>query len=130
MQLELVDAANEFTSLANVVADTVYAETGAKSLRVVEAMCSMIYNAADQKAENIKRVISDSKLFTHIKPDSVIDITSRGYQMCMRVARQMLRGNLSDKCNHATKFHHADKIPDWAVARGYVADIDDILFYA
>ena len=67
MQLELVNAANEFTSLANVVADTVYAETGAKSLRVVEAMCSMIYNAADQKAENIKRVISDSKLFTHIQ---------------------------------------------------------------
>jgi len=27
-------------------------------------------------------------------------------------------------------FHHANTMPDWAVARGYVADIDNLLFYA
>ncbi|MBO4683662.1 MAG: cell wall hydrolase [Alphaproteobacteria bacterium] len=130
MQLEFINASNAGTSLAHAVAAVVYAETGAKSLRVVEAMCSMIYNAAEHKTENVKRVIHDSKLFAHSKSDLNIDITNHGFQMCLRVARRMLHGNLQDACNHATKFHSADTIPDWAMSRGYVADIDDILFYA
>ncbi len=130
MQLELVNVSTEITSLAHSVANVVYSETAAKSLRIVEAMCSMIYNAAGHKIGNIHHIISDTSLFQSANSDSNIDINCRGYQMCLRVAKQMLRGHLPDSCNHATKFHRGDVIPDWAVARGYIADIDDFLFYA
>jgi len=130
MQLEFTNASSENASLAHAVAYVVYMETNAKSLRVVEAMCSMIYNAANHNPENIKAIISDSKLFKSVNSDSVVDVNCRGYQMCLRVATRMLHGNLPDSCNHATMFHHANTMPDWAVARGYVADIDNLLFYA
>ena len=130
MQMEFINASSAGATLAHVVAHLVYMETNAKSLRVVEALCSMIYNAAGKNCENIRRVISDSKLFAHANSDSVVDINSRGYQMCLRTATKMLHGNLPDSCNGATKFHHGDVIPDWATARGYVADIDNLLFYA
>lgn len=118
------------SELKNAVARTVYMETNAKSLRLVEAMCSMIYNAAEHKMENVRRVISDATLFQSANSDSDIDINCRGYQMCLRVATKMLHGNLPDACNHAIKFHRGDTIPGWAVACGYVAEVDDFLFYA
>jgi hypothetical protein len=41
----------------------------------------------------------------------------------------MINGNLPDSVFGATKFHHTDVLPDWAVARGYIAEFDNVLFY-
>ena len=49
--------------------------------------------------------------------------------MCLRVVQKMMHGNLSDCVFGATKFHHSDIIPQWAIARGYIAEFDDVLFY-
>ena len=49
--------------------------------------------------------------------------------MCLRVVNDMRHGNLPDYVYGATKFHHTDVMPDWARARGYIEEYEDILFY-
>ncbi len=126
---------NTAMCLADNVARVVYAETCAKSLRVVEALCSMIFNQSKQNNVDVADIISDKEQFESLCENSQhhnllqIDSLSREFQMCLRVAVRMLHGNLSDMCNHATRFHRAEFLPEWAVARGYIADIDGLLFY-
>ena len=128
MQLTLIKNTDTSATLAYRIARTVHEQTGASSLQVVEAMTSMIKNIADKYQRDILDVISDKTLFPNIKTDCV-PASSRSFQMCVRVAQRMLCGGLQDVCCGATRFHHADIIPDWAIARGYIADIDGILFY-
>ena len=56
-------------------------------------------------------------------------VTSRKFQMCLRVAQRMLSGGLCDACFNATRFHYSNEMPSWSIARGYIADIDGMLFY-
>ncbi len=128
MQLTLIKNTDANTTLAYQVARTVYSQTGASSLIAVEAITSMIKNIADKTGMNISDIIKDKDLF---QPTNIswVDANDRGFQMCVRVAQRMLRGGLPDCVFGATKFHFADDIPDWAVARGYIADIDGLLFY-
>lgn len=136
MQLEIIKANDETMTLAYAIARIVYAETLAKSLRVVEAMTSMIANAAREKNQSIAKIISDKNIFESLNEKSIrheslhTDISRRDFQMCLRTAIRMLHGNLPDTCNHATIFHRYDMMPEWSMSRGYVADIDGILFYA
>ena len=136
MQLEIPETQNETICLAYNVARVVYAETMATSLRVVEALTSMISNATKNNYHDIAKMLRDKDTFESIRNESVrhkylyVDTSNSGFQMCLRVAVRMLHGNLADVCNHATMFHRAEFLPKWAVARGYVADIDGILFYA
>ena len=135
MQMEIIEAHDETITLAYAVARIVYAETLAKSLRVVEALTSMIFNAAAHDVKNIKRVISNSGIFESLRTESTrheflsVDASRRDFQMCLRTAKTMLHGNLPDACCHATMFHRSEFLPSWAVARGYICDIDGILFY-
>ena len=128
MQLTLIKNTDVSATQAYRIARTVYAQTHASSLNLVEAMTSMIKNISDKYERNITDVISDETLFP--KTD-VADVpaTNRGFQMCVRVAQRMLMGGLPDTCHGATRFHHADFMPDWAITRGYIADVDGILFY-
>lgn len=136
MQTEWLQMTSETMSLTDVVARVIYAETKAVSLRLVEALASMIYNAANHQCENIKHVISDNNIFDSLNSESKrhnllnVDKTDKGFQMCVRVTTRMLHGRLPDTSNKATLFHHDDDMPSWAVARGYVADVDGCLFYA
>ena len=136
MQLEMLEMQNNTTCLAYIVARIVYAETRATSLRVVEALTSMIANATKNNNHDIMKMLCDRNIFESLNTESVrhndlfVDSSVRGFQMCLRVAQRMLHGNLADSCNHATMFHRTEFLPQWAVARGYVADIDGILFYA
>lgn len=135
MQLELITNKNYAPALAYKVARVVYAETLAKSLRVVEALTSMIKNAAIKNHAEIEDIISDTELFesTNKKSDRhdflYPDTTKRDFQMCLRTAIRMLHGNLPDACYHATRFHRDDFLPCWATSLGYIAEIDGLLFY-
>ncbi|MBQ8294123.1 MAG: hypothetical protein IJX89_01930 [Alphaproteobacteria bacterium] len=135
MQLTQISNPDPSQSLAYRVARLVYAETGASSLHVAEALTSMIANRARGTGVEIESLIVNSELFTALNPDSVfhsrlsVKPSNRGFQMCLRVARRMLMGTLPDCCFGATKFHHTDSIPDWATALGYIDDVDGILFY-
>ena len=135
MQMEIIEAHDETIALAYAVARIVYAETLAKSLRVVEALTSMIYNAAAHDIKNIRHIIFYSQIFESLRAESTrheflsVDALRRDFQMCLRTSKTMLHGNLLDMCNHATMFHRAEFLPSWAVARGYICDIDGILFY-
>ena len=134
MNLRLIDQSTTML-MAHRIAHIVYAETHARSLIVVEALTSMISNRAKKNNMKICDVISDSILFESLNNDSVrhpdlyIDSNRRDFQMCVRVAIRMLHGHLPDMCRGATMFHRVELLPDWAVARGYIADIDGILFY-
>ncbi len=136
MQLEIPEIQSETICLANDIARIVYAETLATSLRVVEALTSMISNAAKNNHHDMAIMLRNKNIFESLNNESprhqylYVDKSKRNFQMCLRVAVRMLHGNLPDACNHATMFHRAEMLPAWAVARGYIADIDDILFYA
>ena len=54
---------------------------------------------------------------------------NRALQMCVRVVARMMHGSLPDRCFGAIRFHHTDEMPDWATSRGYIADVDGLLFY-
>lgn len=135
MQLTLIKNPDETQSITYKTARIVYAETKAKSLRVVEALTSMIQNAAIASGMSIKEIISDKNLFDALNkesPNNALMTTppdNKGFQMCLRTVTKMLHGNLPDCCCGATRFHTDDHIPEWATARGYIADIDGLLFY-
>jgi len=136
MQIEIPGVQSETICLATKIARIVYAETLAKSLRVVEALTSMIANATKNDRHAMARMLCDKNIFESLNTKSMrykylfVDASRRDFQMCLRVAMRMLHGNLGDACNGATMFHRVEFLPDWAVARGYIADMGDILFYA
>ena len=135
MTLELIVNPDASQTDAYKIARVVYAECGASSLPVVEALCSMIANVARETGRCHADVACDENLMPaqsmtsryyermHVAP------TSRGFQMCLRVVRRMLAGGLVDACHGAVRFHHADEMPAWATSRGYIADVDGLLFY-
>lgn len=135
MSLRLIKNPDESKKLLYQVARVVYAETSASSLPAVEAMTSMIHNASVATGKDIAQIISDVDMFDSLNVQSsrhgrMSDAPiTRGFQMCLRVASRMLNGNLPDMCRGATKFHHGDVMPQWAQARGYILDIDELLFY-
>ena len=136
MQLEIIQTSSETMSLAYNIARVVYAETFGCSLRVVEALTTMISNYARKNNCAIRDVISDATIFESLNQNSErhaaldVDVNKREFQMCVRIAVRMLHAQISDMCFGATRFHRVDLLPDWAIARGYIADIDGILFYA
>ena len=98
-------------------------------------MASMIYNIHNKYDKSFQEIANDKNLFESLNPNSArhqylnTDANNKHFQMCLRVVQKMMRGNLPDKVFGATKFHHTDVMPDWAIARGYIAEFDDVLFY-
>ena len=135
MQIMLIKNPDESLRKVYQIARVVYAETHAVSLRAVEALTSMIKNFAIASGHDVSDVITDKNLFESLNKDSSnhellsVAADNRGFQMCVRVARRMINGGLPDCCYGATKFHHDGYIPGWATSRGYIADIDGLLFY-
>ena len=133
MQLELIKNTDENKRIGYKVARVVYAETKAVSLPAVEALTAMINNVSKQTGKLLDDIADDAEIFKVLKDRKNfldIDTNSRGFQMCLRVVNRMMKGGLADCCNGATRFHHADELPEWAQSIGYVADIDGLLFYA
>jgi hypothetical protein len=135
MNLKLIKNPDESKIIAHKIARLVYTETNASSLTAVEALTSMIANLCAATKQDPQQVIEDPNVFElqgadsppHEKRTDKSD--ERGFQMCLRAAQRMLNGNLPDCCGGATRFHRSDILPEWAVARGYIAEIDGLLFY-
>ena len=123
------------TNMAYKIARVVYAQTGGVSLPLVCAFTSMIKNLSDASGVTISNLICDKTIFPALSDSDVnhvrlhVPAQNRAFQMCVRTAYRMLMGQLPDSCYGATKFHYVDEIPAWATSRGYIADIDGILFY-
>lgn len=117
------------------IARIIYAETYAVSLRAVEALAAMIYNNMKATNRTLDMLINDSDLFESLNEKSKhhwalsVDARCRGFQMCLRTVIRMVHGNCPDTCFGAVRFHRDEFLPDWAIARGYIADIDGLLFY-
>lgn len=117
------------------LARIIFAETNATSLSVVESMASMIYNIHKKYDKSFESISKDNDIFECLNPKShrhdclSVDANNKKFQMCLRVVQTMMHGNLRDSVFGATKFHHADIIPDWAISRGYIYECEDILFY-
>lgn len=135
MQLTLIKNTDESKIIPYRIARIIYAETHASSLAVVEALASMIANLRESSGRPLENIIEDKDVFESLNDDSprhgdlLADSAGRGFQMCLRVAQRMLGGGLPDCCCGATKFHRIELLPDWAVARGYIAEIGGLLFY-
>ena len=135
MHLKIIQTYSPMSTLAHKIARVVYAETDGATLVGVEALTSMIKNISEKTGRSIDSVIADYRIFSCLQSDSPrhkslgASASSPSFQMCVRVAQRMLSGVLPDSCFGATCFHHCDCLPQWAVARGYIADISGMLFY-
>ena len=135
MQLTLITNNDDTQIVSYKLARVVFAETEGKSLPLVEAMVSMINNIHVKYGKTFEAISKDKELFECLNTESLrnknlnIDANDRKFQMCLRAVKTMMRGNLPDSVFGATKFHHANIIPDWAMSRGYIAECEDILFY-
>lgn len=133
MHLTLVKNTDESKMMLYKIARIIYAETNASSLYAVEALASMISNLC--VTTELADIADDKTIFESLNKNSMrhknllVDTYRDDFQMCLRVARKMMNGDLPDSCRGATKFHRIELLPDWAVARGYIAEIDDLLFY-
>ena len=135
MQLTLIKNNDDAQIVSYKLARIVFAETEAKSLPLIEAMTSMINNVHIKYGKTFDAISKDSDLFECLNTKSErneklnIDANDRKFQLCLRTVKTMMRGNLPDSVFGATKFHHTNIIPDWAMARGYISECEDILFY-
>ena len=135
MQLTLIKNNDDTQIVSYKLARIIFAETGGVSLPIVEAMSSMINNIHIKHNKSFESISTDSDLFGCLNPKSPryqnlsISANDRKFQMCLRVVQTMMRGNLRDTVFGATKFHHANVIPNWAMSRGYISECEDILFY-
>ena len=135
MQLVLIKNPDASQIIAFKLARIVFAESGAQSLQIAEAFSSMIYNIHIKYNKSFDDIADDKNIFDVLNDESPrhqflnVDITNRKFQMCLRTVKTMMHGNLPDRVFGATKFHHADVIPQWAIARGYIFECEDILFY-
>ena len=135
MQLNLITNNDDTQIVSYKLARIIFAETGGNSLSSVESMASMIYNIHVKYEKSFESIAQDKNIFEALDKKSPrheylnVDANNRNFQMCLRVVKTMMRGNLRDCIFGATKFHHADVIPIWAVSRGYIAECEDILYY-
>ena len=135
MQLTLIKNPDATISPVYKIARIIYAQTHGSSLTAVEAFASMIANISRASGLSVLDIISDKNIFDANDVNSAnheylsVPANNRAFQMCLRTAQRMLSGVLPDTCYGATRFHYADTIPSWATSRGYIADIDGILFY-
>ena len=136
MQLEVIKNPNESQIWIYKAARIIYAETYPATLPAVEALASMIRNVMIRDEQQLQEVISNPNLFDSLNESSlrhkyINDVVkdNRALQMCVRVVERMVHGGLADTCFGATRFHRADEMPSWATSRGYIADVDGLLFY-
>jgi len=136
MQMDVIKNPDESQIAIYKAARVIYAETFPSTLPAVEALASMIGNIMAQTNRDLSDVVSDRNIFSSLNKDSpryeYINTdakNNRALQMCVRVVERMIHGGLVDTCFGATRFHHANEMPDWATSRGYIADVDGLLFY-
>lgn len=135
MQLTLIKNQNDFNRDVYKIARIIYAETCAQSLRVVEALASMIANGAHANNQSPVDFVIKSELFECLDKKSShhdllkVNSDARTFQMCLRVTDKMLKHNLEDCCFGATKFHRSEFNPSWAFGRGYILELDGLFFY-
>ena len=135
MQLVLIKNLDASQITAYKLARIVFAETKGISLQSVEAMTSMIYNIHIKYEKSFEDIATDKNIFDALNKKSArnkllsVDVNNRKFQMCLRTVKTMLHGNLRDSVFGATRFHHTDVLPQWAIARGYIFECEDILYY-
>ncbi len=135
MQLTLIKHQNDFARDVYKIARVIYAETCGQSLRVVEALAAMIANGARAHNQTELDFVMKSGLFESLDKKSThhdlltVNPNARTFQMCLRVTDKMLKHSLEDCCFGATKFHRTELNPNWSVARGYILELDGLLFY-
>lgn len=95
----------------------------------------MIYNLHIQKNLPFAKISGDKEIFESLNKNSSrhsylnVDFNSPALQMCVRVTKRMMNGNIKSDIFGATRFHRTEKSPAWAKCLGYVYAIDDLLFY-
>lgn len=135
MQLTLINHQNDFAPDVYKIARVIFAETCGKSLRVVEALASMISNGARANNQPETEFVIQSGLFESLDKHSTnhdllnVNTNAKTFQMCLRVTDKMLKHNLQDCCSGATKFHRTEFNPSWSLARGYILELDGLFFY-
>ena len=135
MHLTLITNPDESKIILYKVARIIYAETNASSLLAIESLAAMIANLCVTSQRQLCDLIKDKNIFESLNINSnrhghlYINSENPKFKICLRVAQKMINGALPDCCNGAVRFHRVENLPDWAVSRGYIAEVDELLFY-
>lgn len=135
IQLSLFKDDGADRAATDTLSRIIYAETGASSLRAVEALASMARNLCAKSGRPLPEIIADETIFESICQNSArhqnlfVNSDRADFQMCARVVNRAARGVLCDTVMGATRFHRGSEFPDWSTAAGYVAEIDGLFFY-
>lgn len=135
MQLRLIKNTEPARAALYKMARIIYAETRGLSLAEAEALASMVGNLSEQTGRDIIDIADDADLFESLRPESDrhsylnVSVDTRAFQMCLRVVQKLIKGNLPDRARGATRFHRVEFLPDWAVARGYIKETPQLMFY-
>jgi hypothetical protein len=135
MQLSLIKNNPANDTAAHRIARIIYAETRCSSLPAVEALAAMIGNICKKTMRQFDDIATDENIFESLKKESarcadlLIAADDPKFLICLRAAKRMTDGALSDSVRGATRFHRAENSPDWSQSLGYVAEVDGLLFY-
>ncbi|MCL1892231.1 MAG: cell wall hydrolase [Alphaproteobacteria bacterium] len=135
MQLTLIKNNDDEKIALYKLARIIYAETRAVSLPAVEALCSMVGNLCRKSGRPLADIIADESVFESLDKksqrhcDLLISSDDPKFQMCLRVVKRMAAHQLADTIRGAARFHRTENSPEWARNRGWVAEIDGLLFY-
>jgi hypothetical protein len=135
MHLTLIKNPDESKIILYKIARIVYAETLCSYLAAVEALTSMISNLCATSKREFSDIVQDKNIFESLNKNSLqnkylmVDVNQNNFKICLRTVQRMLNGNLPDMCMGAVRFHNIKVIPEWATSRGYIAEIDGLLFY-
>lgn len=117
------------------LARIIFAETKGNSLPVKEAFAVMIQNRKQKLGLSFETIAGDEKLFgslnrnSKLNKDFYVDVNNLEFAICLRLAKRIVAENLSDTIFGAVRFHHDDENPAWAVAEGYICQLNNLLFY-
>lgn len=122
-----------------VLALTLHAEPGSRSVRALEALAAMVMNRVEAKLQpwgnSVESVCRAPFQFPCWNPRFSdhgrlnVDPEDLRLAICRRIAARAVSGVLPDPTCGATHYHGDDVQPSWAMTHVPVAEVGGLLFY-
>ncbi|MBO1075760.1 cell wall hydrolase [Roseomonas marmotae] len=128
----------------DILALTLWAEAGTRSVRAIEALAAVVMNRVRRAEQGeaarwgrgvagVCRAPFQYSCWNPRHPRHLLMMAAPAgapaLAMCRRIAVRAMAGLLSDPTSGATHHHGEEELPAWAVARTPCAELGGFLFY-
>jgi hypothetical protein len=118
----------------NRMARTLWTEARHEPVRAIEGVAAVLRNTPDYLQPATRRAESqwgeNQRAESQRAGRAWICPGDPMHAVCRRIARRALAGALADPTRGATRYHRADREPEWAGALSPCAHIGNLLFYS